>query len=171
MQPMANTPPERSQRTRILPFVAPGEVTMTRSNASRVIGTAGLVVLFTLAAVPHAPVAAASAPAAAASPGSRVQNPVSFINDVFPVLTKAGCNAGACHGSQYGKGGFKLSLLGYDPDLDYASIRKDALGRRSTLTEPEQSLILRKPAGQVPHGGGVRLPRDSAGYATLLAWL
>src|SRR3954447_17603725 len=110
---------------------------MTRSHASRVIGTAGLVVLFTLAAVPHAPVAAASAPPPAASPRSRLQNPVSFINDVVPILTKAGCNAGACHGSQYGKGGFKLSLLGYDPQLDYESIRKDARGRRVTAGAPE----------------------------------
>jgi hypothetical protein len=97
--------------------------------------------------------------------------PVSFLNEVIPILTKAGCNAGACHGSQYGKGGLKLSLLGYDPEMDHASILKDALGRRVTLAEPERSLILRKPSASVPHGGGLRLPRDSAGYATFLAWL
>jgi Protein of unknown function (DUF1549)/Protein of unknown function (DUF1553) len=97
--------------------------------------------------------------------------PVSFLNEVIPVLTKAGCNAGACHGSQYGKGGLRLSLLGYDPEADRDAILKDALGRRVTLAQPEQSLILRKPSAALPHGGGLRLPRDSAGYATLLAWL
>jgi hypothetical protein len=96
---------------------------------------------------------------------------VSFVNDVLPVLTKAGCNSGSCHGSQYGKGGFKLSLLGYDPDLDYRSICKEARGRRVTRSQPEQSLILRKPSGMVPHGGGLRLPADSPGYGILLAWL
>src|SRR5262245_6565102 len=73
--------------------------------------------------------------------------PVSFVNDVVPVLTKVGCNSGTCHGSQYGKGRFKLSLLGYDPDLDYRSICKDGRGRRVTRARPEQSLILRKPSG------------------------
>ncbi len=101
----------------------------------------------------------------------RQTSPISFLNDVLPVLTKTGCNAGACHGSQYGKGGFKLSLLGYDPELDYRSIRQDARARRVRLSDPEQSLLLRKPSGAAPHGGGLRLPHDSAGYAILLAWL
>jgi hypothetical protein len=97
--------------------------------------------------------------------------PPSFLNDLIPILTKVGCNAGACHGSQYGKGGFKLSLLGYDPDLDHASIARELLGRRIVLSDPEQSLLLLKASGAVPHEGGVRLTRDSLGYATLLAWL
>jgi hypothetical protein len=97
--------------------------------------------------------------------------PPSMRNDVIPILSKAGCNSGACHGSQYGKGGFKLSLLGYDADLDYASITRDLLGRRVTLADPEQSLLLLKPSGAVPHEGGVRLPRSGPGYAALLAWL
>jgi hypothetical protein len=105
------------------------------------------------------------------SKASASVRPVSFVNEVVPVLTKAGCNAGTCHGSQYGKGGFKLSLLGYDPDLDFRSIRKDARGRRVTPGMPDQSLLLRKPSGAVPHGGGVRLPADSPGYGILLAWL
>src|SRR5689334_2335507 len=68
----------------------------------------------------------ASLRADAAQP-TGVDSAPSFVNDVIPVLTKAGCNAGACHGAQHGKGGFKLSLLGYDPDLDYASMTHDLL--------------------------------------------
>jgi hypothetical protein len=93
------------------------------------------------------------------------------LNDVIPALTKAGCNAGACHGAQYGKGGFKLSLLGYDPDLDHASITRDCLGRRVDLAVPERSLLLLKPSGAAPHEGGVRLPKDGVSYRALLAWL
>src|SRR6266542_476223 len=109
--------------------------------------------------------------AASADRQRTIQDPqsaiaVSFINDVVPVLTKAGCNAGACHGSQYGKGGFKLSLLGYDAEFDYLSIRKDARARRVTTAAPERSLLLRKPSGAVPHGGGLRLPSGSPGYET-----
>jgi hypothetical protein len=136
----------------------------------------GCLILAALAAPATAFHAATATPLASATPNpkSKIQNPksqVSFVNDVLPVLTKVGCNAGACHGSQYGKGGFKLSLLGYDPDLDYASIRRDARSRRVTAAAPERSLLLRKPSGAVPHGGGLRLPRGSPGYQTLLAWL
>jgi hypothetical protein len=111
----------------------------------------------------------ASRPPAIRDPQSTIR--VSFVNDVVPVLTKAGCNAGACHGSQYGKGGFKLSLLGYDPDSDHLSIRSEARARRVTPAAPERSLLLRKASGAVPHGGGVRLPIGSPGYGVLLTWL
>jgi len=89
------------------------------------------------------------APIVSGNPKSKIQNPkspplVSFINDVVPVLTKVGCNAGACHGSQYGKGGFKLSLLGYDPDFDYLSIRKEARARRVTAARPERNRKVRE---------------------------
>ena len=96
--------------------------------------------------------------------------PTSFTNDVIPALTKAGCNAGACHGSQYGKGGFKLSLLGYDPDADHAAVTRDLLGRRVSAGA-DRSLLLLKASGAAPHEGGVRLPRHGDDYATLLAWL
>jgi hypothetical protein len=96
---------------------------------------------------------------------------ISFVNDVLPVLTKAGCNAGACHGSQYGKGGFKLSLLAYDPEADHSSILRDARARRVRLVAPERSLVLRKPSSALPHGGGLRLPVASPGYRVLLSWL
>lgn len=99
------------------------------------------------------------------------KNPaVSFVNEVMPVLSKAGCNAGACHGAQYGKGGFKLSLFGYDPVPDYEAIVKFGEGRRVTRSQPEQSLILLKPLGAVPHGGGQRLTKNSLEYDTLLRW-
>jgi hypothetical protein len=97
--------------------------------------------------------------------------PTRFTTDVLPVLTKAGCNAGACHGSQYGQGGFKLSLRGYDPDIDYTSITRDGIGRRVAVADPAHSLILLKPSGALPHEGGLRLPRGTAGYSIMLRWL
>src|SRR3954471_20874242 len=82
---------------------------------------------------------------------------VSFELDVVPVLTKAGCNAGACHGKARGQNGFQLSLLGFDRDFDYAAIVQEARGRRVFPAAPERSLLLLKPTAQVPHGGGRRL--------------
>src|SRR5262249_6375046 len=70
---------------------------------------------------------------------------VSFTREVVPVLTKAGCNQGACHGSQHGRNGFKLSLLGFDPAFDYNQIVQSAEGRRVVLSDPERSIILLKP--------------------------
>jgi hypothetical protein len=97
--------------------------------------------------------------------------PVSFDNDVVPILTRYGCNQGTCHGAQYGKGGFKLSLAGYDPDLDYAAIVKQARGRRVSLADPAGSLFLLKPSLSVPHGGGRRFERADADSKVLLRWL
>ena len=97
--------------------------------------------------------------------------PVSFNNEVVPIFTRLGCNQGACHGAQYGKGGFKLSLAGFDTDLDYANTVKQAKGRRITLADPAHSLLLLKPLMRVPHGGGMRLERDSDAYRTLAQWL
>lgn len=107
-------------------------------------------------------------------PGLAEENhrPVSFVNDVMPVLTKAGCNAGVCHAKAGGgQNGFQLSLLGFEPQDDYASIVQEARGRRVFLAAPEQSLILMKASGRAPHGGGVPLPRDSEGYAVLQEWI
>src|SRR5437588_11528192 len=86
---------------------------------------------------------------------ARADEPVSFKNEVMAVLSRAGCNQGVCHGNFNGKGGFKLSLRGFDPDFDLASITRDTLGRRIDRHRPEVSLILQKPTGQVPHEGGV----------------
>lgn len=98
--------------------------------------------------------------------------PVSFLNDVVPVLTKAGCNAGTCHAKAGGgQNGFQLSLLGFEADEDYDSLTKEGRGRRLFRASPSHSLLLRKASGQTPHGGGVRLPVDSAGYRILLRWI
>jgi hypothetical protein len=96
---------------------------------------------------------------------------VEFVNDVMPVLAKGGCNNTACHGSPAGKGGLKLSLFGYEPELDHPAIVKDADGRRVDLKKPENSLLIRKATGAVSHGGGTRFKAGSLEYHTLLAWL
>jgi hypothetical protein len=97
--------------------------------------------------------------------------PPRFLTDVIPVLTKAGCNQGACHGAANGKGGFKLSLLGYDPDLDYMALTRWGRGRRINRCEPERSLILRKPTFRVRHGGGRRFDVGSPEYRVLRDWI
>jgi len=94
-----------------------------------------------------------------------------FLNDVLPVLTKAGCNMGGCHGAAAGKGGFKLSLLGYDPDADYEAITRGAGGRRIARSQPDNSLFLRKPTFGVFHKGGQRFPVNSPEYRLLRAWI
>jgi hypothetical protein len=97
--------------------------------------------------------------------------PRSFRNEVIPILTRAGCNQGACHGAQLGKGGLKLSLLGFDPDADYPAIVRQNEARRVVLTDPEKSLLLMKPTMGVPHAGGLRFKPDSNEYAVLIDWL
>jgi hypothetical protein len=94
-----------------------------------------------------------------------------FERDVEPVLTRAGCNAGACHGKARGQNGFALSLLGFDPEHDYAAIAKDAGGRRVSRLRPAESLILDKAAARLPHGGGLRLAPGSKSYETVLRWI
>src|SRR5262249_3089167 len=90
-----------------------------------------------------------------------------FARHVVAVLDRLGCNAGACHGSFRGQNGFRLSLFGGDPALDYEGITHDALGRRINRADPEQSLLLLKPTGAVPHGGGLRLRPGSTEYRLL----
>src|SRR5437667_3925365 len=96
---------------------------------------------------------------------------VSFRNDVIAVLSKAGCNAGTCHGNKNGKGGFKLSLRGQDPELDYLSLTRDLAARRVNPIAPEESLILLKPTAEVPHEGGLRFTKTSTEYQLLRRWL
>jgi hypothetical protein len=98
-------------------------------------------------------------------------SPRSFRNDVQPVLSKVGCNSGACHGALAGKGGFKLSLRGYDAMADYLAITRNARGRRIEPTDPGRSLFLLKPTMAVPHKGGLRLDVDSPGYRILAEWI
>jgi hypothetical protein len=95
----------------------------------------------------------------------------SFRNHVVPVLTKAGCNQGACHGALAGKNGFKLTLRGYDPDVDYDTLTRQSVGRRISMAEPEASLILQKPSFAIPHGGGKRFARNSLEYRIIAEWI
>ncbi len=97
--------------------------------------------------------------------------PPSFELDVEAVLARAGCNSGPCHGKARGQNGFQLSLLGFDPGFDHRAITRDLAGRRVSPEEPEKSLVLRKPSAEIPHGGGKRLERGSAGYETLRRWI
>jgi len=101
---------------------------------------------------------------------ARAEQP-SFDRDVMAVLSKAGCNLGACHGNANGKGGFKLSLRGENPAADYLSLTRDAEQRRVNLLDTEASLILLKPTAQVVHQGGLRFKRDSQEYRLLLDWI
>src|SRR5581483_11968196 len=78
---------------------------------------------------------------------------VDFRTEVQPLLSKLGCNAGGCHGKASGQNGFKLSLFGFDTDFDYAAIALEARGRRVFPAAPEESLLLRKATGRMPHGG------------------
>jgi hypothetical protein len=93
--------------------------------------------------------------------GHDVPEHPTWSGDVVPALTRAGCAAGACHGSFQGRGGLRLSLLGYDPAHDRESVILASGGRRLNFAAPERSLLLRKGVGEVPHGGGVRFARDS----------
>ena len=95
----------------------------------------------------------------------------SFRNDVLPILSKAGCNSGPCHGALAGKNGFRLSLRGYDPVTDYFSLTREALGRRLVKMAPARSLILLKPTLTLPHGGGRRFDVDSPEYRVIAAWI
>lgn len=103
--------------------------------------------------------------------GSAQFVPVDFQNDVMPVLTAGSCNAGACHGKARGQNGFQLSLLGFDANFDFNALAKEARGRRIFLPSPQQSLLLLKPIGAVPHGGGKRLEPGGAGYRILRRWI
>ncbi|XZE46688.1 DUF1549 domain-containing protein [Pirellulaceae bacterium SH467] len=120
--------------------------------------------------------AAASASASGSVPASEVGpiqigERVEFAEEVSAVLTRAGCNSGTCHGSLYGKGGFRLSLKGQDPDLDYRSIVEDLSGRRIDTSDPSASLLLAKPTGSVAHQGGTRIRSDSIEWENLHRWI
>lgn len=103
--------------------------------------------------------------------GLESPSPVSFHRDVLPILTKAGCNSGGCHGKAEGQNGFKLSVFGFDPTADHAAIVREARGRRIQHAAPEDSLLLRKATAQVPHGGGRKLEPDSGWYLQVRRWI
>ncbi|MBS1824136.1 MAG: DUF1553 domain-containing protein [Acidobacteria bacterium] len=94
-----------------------------------------------------------------------------FSPDIISILTIKGCNGSGCHGSPAGQSGFKLSLFGYDVESDHEMVVRKHDGRRVNLENPEQSLLLRKPLFDAPHGGGRLMTKDSEEYKTLLLWL
>ncbi|MCC6511707.1 MAG: DUF1549 domain-containing protein [Pirellulaceae bacterium] len=97
--------------------------------------------------------------------------PLTFENDIIPILTRYGCNTSGCHGKAEGQNGFKLSVFGFDPQADHLAITAEARGRRIFPAMPEQSLFLQKASGGLPHGGGVRLTPDRPEYETLRRWI
>ena len=96
---------------------------------------------------------------------------VSFPNSIVPLFTKHGCSGGGCHGKSSGQNGFKLSLLGFEPQEDYEYLLREARGRRIFPAAPERSLLLLKATGQLPHGGGSRIDADSFDYKTIVKWI
>ncbi len=102
---------------------------------------------------------------------TQLHAPVHFDTEIIPLLTKAGCNSGACHGAAAGRGSFHLSLLGADPDADYEAILHEFEGRRINHAAPTQSLVFAKPTGYLDHGGEVLFDEDSAIAARMLEWL
>jgi hypothetical protein len=103
--------------------------------------------------------------------GTETARPINFTNQIEPVLTKLGCNSGGCHGKIAGQNGFRLSLLGFDPELDYMTLVKESRGRRLFPAAPDQSLFLQKAAGVVPHGGGKKMEVGSEEYKLLRRWI
>jgi hypothetical protein len=97
--------------------------------------------------------------------------PWDFKRHILPILSKANCNGGGCHGALAGKGGFRLSLSAYDPESDFLNITRDALGRRIESSDPVRSLLLTKPTGATPHKGGRRLHPQSDDYRILAEWI
>jgi hypothetical protein len=104
-------------------------------------------------------------------PGGETVRTVDFERHVMGVFGRMGCNSGSCHGSFQGKGGFRLSLFGYDPAKDYLALTREAEGRRLNCVDPDNSLLLLKATGQVPHEGKTRFSRDSWAYQLLRDWI
>ncbi len=102
-----------------------------------------------------------------------LENPptVDFIRDVNPLLGRVGCNSGTCHGSQNGKRGFKLSLRGYDPVFDIRALTDDLASRRVNVAAPDESLMLLKATGQVPHEGGAVIQLNDKNYSIIRQWI
>jgi len=96
---------------------------------------------------------------------------IHFATDIVPILTKHGCNSGGCHGKATGQNGFKLSLLGFEPNADYLAIVKQARGRRVFPADANRSLLLLKATGDMPHGGGRRIDEGSDDYIMLQRWI
>src|SRR4029077_4197212 len=94
-----------------------------------------------------------------------------FENDIEPLLSRYGCNSSGCHGKASGQNGFKLSVFGFDSAADFDALVKEGRSRRLFAANPESSLLLKKAAGLVPHGGGQRLKAGSADYQVFESWI
>jgi Protein of unknown function (DUF1553)/Protein of unknown function (DUF1549) len=103
--------------------------------------------------------------------GMEAPRPINFANQIEPILTKLACNSGGCHGKIQGQNGFRLSLLGFDPELDYMTLLKESRGRRLMPASPDASLFLTKATGKVPHGGGKKLEPNGEEYKVLRRWI
>ncbi|MBM4077334.1 MAG: S-layer protein, partial [Planctomycetes bacterium] len=103
--------------------------------------------------------------------GSKEPRRIHFENDIEPIFSRFGCNSSGCHGKAEGQNGFKLSVFGSDPLDDFHRLTREGRGRRMSPGTPERSLLLTKASGQTPHGGGVRISRDSAEFETLRSWI
>ena len=103
--------------------------------------------------------------------GTTKPDPIQFKFETLATLTKQGCATGSCHGSPHGKGGFSLSLFGYDPTIDRVSLTRDGFNRRVNILEPAESLMLKKPQLEIPHVGGKRLRKSDAAYRILFDWI
>jgi hypothetical protein len=108
---------------------------------------------------------------AVANQNCDVNLPINFANQIVPIFTKFGCSSGGCHGKASGQNGFKLSLLGFEPEVDFTSLVKEGRGRRLFPAAPEQSLLLTKAVGQVAHGGGKRIEVGSDEYRLIRRWI
>lgn len=100
-----------------------------------------------------------------------VSLPINFTNQIVPIFTKLGCNSGGCHGKASGQNGFKLSLLGFEPEVDFAALVKEARGRRLFHAAPDHSLLLLKATGTVAHAGGKRIEVGSDEYKLIRRWI
>ncbi len=107
----------------------------------------------------------------AAAAAADEQRQVHFANDIVPILSRFGCNSSGCHGKAEGQNGFKLSVFGFDPEADHRALTMEGRGRRVFSASPDQSLLLLKAAGGMPHGGGLRIPADRPEYQTLRQWI
>ncbi|MGL4551830.1 MAG: DUF1549 domain-containing protein [Gemmataceae bacterium] len=114
---------------------------------------------------------ASTLPAAVTLPGGRQLDKVDFERHVVALMGRMGCASGSCHGSFQGKGGFQLSLFGYDPPKDHYALLRDGHGRRVLVSDPDRSLLLLKATGQVEHGGLTRFGKESWQYRLLRAWI
>src|SRR5262249_41588407 len=94
-----------------------------------------------------------------------------FVTAIIPLLSRFACNSSGCHGKAEGQNGFKLSVFGFDPQADFASLVKEGRGRRVLPSAPETSLLVKKMSGQSPHGGGARIRAGTREYATIVGWV